>query len=386
VLEPTDLYLDYNATAPLSAAAAEAMREAIELRLVNPASAHRAGERSARLLARARRDVAALIGAADEEVVFTSGGTEANHAALFGLAGPPYAGRHVVVSAIEHPSLLGAAEWLEQLGATVARVAPRAHGAVDPGDLLAAVRPDTVLVALMHANNETGVLQPVEAVGAALAARSIAFHVDAAQSAGRLALDFARMPATSLAITAHKIGGPPGCGALIVRRGTRLTPWLRGGTQERARRGGTHALPAILGFAAAARAALARPSASSAARDAFEARLRADVPDVQIQGVACSRLPNTASVTFPGVVAAELLAELSRRGLHASAGSACQAGAPQPSHVLRAMGLAAAAVRATLRFSFGPGHTASDGERGAALVRACLPPRPGAGGSGMKNS
>jgi len=372
MLEPDDLYLDHNATAPLCAEAAAALRAAFDAKLVNPASAHRAGERSARLLRGARADVAALVGARPDEVVFTSGATEANHAALFGLIGSPFGGRHVVVSAIEHSSLLAAAALVAELGGSVTRVESRPDGAVATASVLAALEPGTALVALMHANNETGVLQPVAEVAEALAARGIPLHVDAAQSAGRVAIDWSELRATTLAITSHKVGGPTGCGALIVRAGTRLRPLLRGGTQEQGRRGGTHALLAILGFAAAARAARLRLPFPAAARDAFEARLRALVPSHRIQGGAVPRLPNTSSVTFPGVDGARLLAELSRRGLHASAGSACQAGSPEPSHVLRAMGLPAAEVRATLRFSFGPEHTATHGETAAERVAQAL--------------
>ena len=371
-LDAGDLYLDYNSTAPLCEAAAGAMRAALEMRLVNPASSHRAGERSARCLEAARADVAALVGAAAEEVVFTSGATEANHLALFGSIGPPFRDRNVVVSAIEHSSLLDAARLLEELGATVTRVPPRPDGSVAAEALLAAVTPATALVALMHSNNETGVLQPAGEVARALAPRAIAFHVDAAQSAGRVALDWNTLPATTLALTSHKLGGPAGAGALVVRRGRRLVPFVRGGRQERGRRGGTHNLIGILGFAAAAVAARARGPGRPEARDGFERRLAELASAPRIQGAGASRLPNTSSVTFPGLDGSRLLAELSRRGVHASAGSACQAGAPEPSHVLRAMGLPAADVRATLRFSFGPDAEVAQAERAVAAIASAL--------------
>jgi cysteine desulfurase len=395
-LDEGDLYLDFNATAPLARAAAEAMKAALEQRLVNPASSHRAGERSARVLEAARAEVAALVGAAPEEVVFTSGATEANHLALFGLIGPPVSGRRVgpppsgrgvapprrgrgiVVSAIEHSSLLDATRLLEELGAAATRVAPAANGVVAVAPLLAAVRPETALVALMHANNETGVLQPVEAAARALAERGVAFHVDAAQSAGRVALDWNALAATTLSLTAHKLGGPPGVGALIVRRGTRLVPLIRGGRQERGRRGGTPNLLGIIGFAAAAKAARARGRGDASVRDEFERRLLAQIPLVRIQGSGAPRIPNTSSVTFTGGDGSRILAELSRRGVHASAGSACQAGAPEPSHVLRAMGLPAADVRATVRFSFGPDADLAQAERAVAAVVAALASAAGA--------
>lgn len=371
-LAPDELYLDWNSSAPLSAAAAAAMRSAFELRLVNPASSHRAGERSARHLEAAREDVAALVGAASDEIVFTSGATEANHLALFGLLGPPLRGRGLVVSAIEHSSLLDAARMLEELGATLTVVPPQPDGRVAADALLAAVTPATALVALMHSNNETGVLQPVVEVGRALASRGVALHVDAAQSGGRVALDWSALPATTLALTSHKLGGPPGVGALVVRRGARLVPFVRGGRQERGRRGGTHNLPGILGFAAAAAEARARGPGRPLVRDDFERRLEGLAPRPRIQGATVARLPNTSSVTFPTIDAGRLLAELSRRGVHASAGSACQAGAPEPSHVLRAMGLPAADVRATLRFSFGPDAEVAHAERAVAAVAPSL--------------
>jgi cysteine desulfurase len=370
MLDPSDLYLDMNATAPLSRAAADAMRDAMEHALVNPASAHRAGERSARLLEAARADVAALVGADPAEVVFTSGATEANHLALFGLLGPPFRGRHLVVSSIEHSSLLEAARLLEELGAEVTRVDPEPSGRIAAAALLAAVRPGTALVALMHSNNETGVLQPVHEVAEALAARGVALHVDAAQSVGRVAVDAKALRATTLAFTSHKLGGPTGIGALVVRAGTRLAPLLRGGKQERGRRGGTQPLLGAIGFAAAARTVLSRGPMGPAVRDTFEARLAALLPGVTIRGADVPRLPNTSSVTIPGADARRLLDELSRRGVHASAGSACQAGAPEPSHVLKAMRLPAAEVRATLRFSFGADHRGEDGARAAELVAA----------------
>jgi cysteine desulfurase len=370
MLDPSDLYLDMNSTAPLSRAAADAMRDAMEHALVNPASAHRAGERSARLLEAARADVAALVGAEPAEVVFTSGATEANHLALFGLLGPPFGGRHLVVSSIEHSSLLEAARLLEELGAEVTRVDPEPSGRVAAAALLAAVRPGTALVALMHSNNETGVLQPVHEVAETLASRAIALHVDAAQSVGRVAVDVKSLRATTLAFTSHKLGGPTGVGALVVRAGTRLAPLLRGGRQERGRRGGTQPLLGAIGFAAAARSVRSRDPMEPAARDAFEARLSALLPGVSIRGADVPRLPNTSSATIPRADARRLLDELSRRGVHASAGSACQAGAPEPSHVLKAMRLPAADVRATLRFSFGADHRGEDGARAAELVAA----------------
>ncbi len=368
--DPSELYLDCNATLPLLPEVREVLHAALEESLVNPFSAHRAGERSRRRLDRAREQVAALLGAQSDEIVFTSGGTEANQLALFGAVLPRPGGRHLVVSAIEHSSTLAAARQLEQLGAVVTWVAPSLDGVVGVPSLLAAVRPETSVVALMAANNETGVLQPVEALAVALAERRVRLHVDAVQQVGRLPLDLARLPAATVSISAHKLGGPPGVGALYVRRGTSLLPLIAGGRQEQGRRGGTHALLSLIGFGAAAvvhaRHVAAGPG--SGARDRFEADLRALLPSVTIVGASAARLPNTSAVTFEGEDAANLVGALSRAGLHAASGSACQSGATEPSHVLRAMGLSAAAARATVRFSFGPDHMPADGSRAAALV------------------
>lgn len=373
MLQPGDLYLDHNATSPLLPAVRAALERALERPLANPASAHRAGDRSRRALEDARESVAALLRCEPAELLFTSGATEANHLALFGAVAPGIAGSHVVVSAIEHSSVLGAAGLLAELGADVVRVPPAPDGIVAVGAVTAALRPQTRLVALMAANNETGVLQPVAELARELAARGIAFHVDAAQAVGRVPFDTDAVRATTIALTAHKLGGPAGVGSLFVRRGRRIAPLLRSGHQERSLRGGTHNLLGILGFGAAADCVRRRGPAVPAlagVRDDFEGELSRRLPSIRVAGAGAPRLPNTSSVTFPGVDASRLLAELSRRGLHAAAGSACQAGSPEPSHVLRAMGYSAEEARSTVRFSFGPEHDRGDARRAAEGVAA----------------
>ncbi len=371
MLDPGDLYLDHNATSPLLPEVRSAMARALELDLVNPSSPHRAGERSRRALESARASVAELLGASGDELLFASGATEANHLALFGALAPRFAGSHVVVSAIEHSSVLDAARLLEELGAGVAVVRPDRDGTVAVDAIVAALLPSTRLVALMAANNETGVVQPVAQLGRLLHERGISFHVDAAQAIGRVPFDVHALRATTIALSAHKLGGPAGVGALFLRRGQRLAPFLRGGRQERGLRGGTHNLLGILGFEAAAQAARRDGDAPlGLVRDEFERELLRRRPDAQIVGSGAARLPNTSAVTFPGVDAARLLLELSRRGLHASMGSACQSGSPEPSHVLRAMGRSAAEARATLRFSFGSGHRSADARQAAERVAA----------------
>jgi cysteine desulfurase len=352
-----ELYLDHNATAPLCDEARAAMHAALDAGLVNPSSLHVAGERARRAQDDARAAVAALLGAADEELVFTSGGTEANHLALHGQLPSDPRGSHLVVPAIEHASTLAAAAQLESRGARVTTVAPRADGTTAVDALLAAIAPDTRLVVCMAANNETGVVQPLAPLAAALAPRRVALHVDAVQLLGKQPLRVADLGATTASFSAHKIGGPAGVGALWIRPGTRVAPLIGGGRQERGRRGGTAALLALIGFAAAATAArlrLARSPSRSDARDAFETRLAAIRPDARFVGAGSPRLANTSLVVLPGHDGRALAQSLSRRGVCVATGSACQSGATEPSHVLRAMGLPAAAARGALRFSFAP--------------------------------
>lgn len=375
MIEAGELYLDHDATVPIVAAAREAMERALRDRLVNPASPHPAGQRSRRLLEAAREDVARAIGAQPGEIVFTSGGTESNHLALLGAIDARSPKRHVVVSAIEHSSTLAAARRLADSGVSVTTVPPRPDGAVEAGAILAAIRPETALVCLMWANNETGALQPVETVSSALAARSIPLHVDAVQAAGRVGIDVARAGAATLSLSSHKLGGPTGAGALWVRSGHRLTAWLGGGRQERGLRGGTHNLLGIVGFAAAAREIPDRVDAAAATalvRDRFEAHVRAGFPELRVAAAGIPRLPNTSSITLPGCDAARLVGVLGRAGVHVSTGSACQAGSPEISHVLRAMGYSAAAARATLRVSFGSAPDPADAGRAADAILAAV--------------
>jgi len=350
-----ELYLDHNATAPLCDEARTAMHAALDAGLVNPASLHVAGERARRALDDARAAVAALLGAADEELVFTSGGTEANHLALHGQLPADPRDAHLVVPAIEHASTLAAAAQLAARGARVTTVAPRADGTTAVAAIVAALEPETRLVACMAANNETGVVQPLAPLADALAPRRVPLHVDAVQILGKQSFRVAELGATTASFSAHKIGGPAGVGALWIRPGTRVAPWIGGGLQERGRRGGTPALLALIGFAAAATAArlrLARAPASSDARDAFESRVAADWPAARFVGADSPRLANTSLVVLADRDGRALAQSLSRRGVCVATGSACQSGATEPSHVLRAMGLPAAAARGALRFSF----------------------------------
>jgi cysteine desulfurase len=348
----TETYLDWNATAPLRPEAAAAMTAALA-RCGNPSSVHRRGRAARQEIERARSAVAALLGAPAEAVVFVSGGTEANHLALLG------AGRQrVLVSAIEHGSVLHAVPAAEHIpvdGDGVVRLDALA-------DLLAA-DPRPALVSVMFANNETGVIQPVTEIAAVAHAHNAVFHCDAVQAAGKIAFDATMIGADLVTLSAHKLGGPQGVGALVVPGGLDLAPLLRGGGQERGRRAGTENLPGIAGFAAAAEAAvaqIARFDRVRALREALEAEAVAAVPEAVVLGLGAPRLPNTAAIAIPGVAAETQVIALDLDGVMVSAGAACSSGKVGPSHVLKAMGVMPDLAGSTIRISLGWNSTEAD--------------------------
>jgi cysteine desulfurase len=327
----------------------------------NPSSAHREGARARAALEEARAAVAALIGATPAEIVFTSGATEANNLALRGGAG----GGRIVTAAVEHASVLEAAR---ASGAAVTVVGVDAGGRVAPEDVVAACDGRPALVSVGLANGEVGAVAPVAAFAAALAGSGAVVHTDAAQAAGRLPMDVRVLGVDLLSLSSHKLGGPAGVGALWVRSGTALEAQLRGGPQERGRRAGTENVAALAGFGAAARVAAASLVETAAHLDALTERLwqglAARVPGVVRNGpVSAPRLPNTLNVTVPGCTGESLLVLLDLAGVAASLGSACAAGAPEPSHVLLAMGRDRDAARNGLRLSLGPETTTADVER-----------------------
>lgn len=365
------IYLDHNATTPVAPQVREAMLPFLGDIFGNPSSGYRAGRDARAAVERARAQVAALIGGRPEEIIFTSGGTEANNLALIGfLRARGAAGAHVVASAIEHPAVLEPLRALRREGVEVTLVPPGPHGVLDPEEILAAVRPRTVLISLMHANNELGTLQPVAEVAAAVAGRGIAVHTDAAQSAGKVALDVGRLGVDLLSLAGHKLYGPKGTGALWIRPGTNLSPLLHGGGQERGLRPGTEPVPAIAGLGAAC-ALVAEELAEGAPRlralrDHFEAEMIARIGGVQVNGSGAPRLPNTSHVSFLGRDGALLLSAVPK--LMASTGSACHTDASDPSHVLTAIGASPAATRGAVRFSLGHGTTAQEVERALDLI------------------
>jgi cysteine desulfurase len=359
-------YLDWNATAPLRPEAAAAMSEALH-RWGNPSSVHRRGRAARQIIEGARAAVAGLLGDVDPSgVVFVSGGTEANHLALIG------AGRaRVLVSAIEHDSVRHAVPAAETIP-----VGSEGIVALDALDRLLGADARPALVSVMYANNETGVIQPVAEIAAIARRHGALFHCDAVQAAGKVALEVGMIGADLVTLSAHKIGGPPGVGALMVTGGIDLTPLLRGGGQEHRRRAGTENLPGIAGFAAAAAAAeLTAYERVAALRDRLETEIAAIAPEAVVLGAAAPRLPNTSAIAMPGVAAETQIVALDLDGVMVSAGAACSSGKVGPSHVLAAMRVDPEIAASTIRVSLG--WSSSEAEVGhflrawTALYRRC---------------
>jgi len=347
-----ETYLDWNATAPLRPQAVTAM-SAVLASCGNPSSVHRRGRAAWQAVERARESVAAMLGGSVEpsRIVFVSGGTEANHLALIG------AGRErVLVSAIEHHSVLDAVADAETIPVDSDGVV-----ALDALDRLLAKDPRPTLVSVMLANNETGVIQPVAEVAALARKYGALFHCDAVQAAGKISLDAAAIGADLITLSAHKLGGPPGIGALVVAEGLNLEPLFRGGGQERGRRAGTENLPGIAGFAAAAAAeSIAIYDRVRGLRDSLEAGIASAAPNAVIMGAGALRLPNTSAIAMPGVAAEIQVIALDLEGVMVSAGAACSAGKVGPSHVLAAMGVEPDLAASTIRVSLGWSSSEAD--------------------------
>jgi cysteine desulfurase len=369
------IYLDHNATSPLRSEAKAAILAAMAAPAGNASSIHAEGRAARACLDEARRHVAALAAVPPRDVVFTSGGSEAIAAAVRGVAERADARRtRVVVSAIEHSSVLDAVRALHRLGFETIEVPCTPSGRVDAERFTAELDDRVALACLQAANNETGVLQPVAEAGAACRAMRVPFLVDAIQAAGKLPVDRDAWGADLLVLSAHKMGGPQGAGALIVREGVAMAPLIAGGAQERRRRGGTEAVAALSGFGAAAAVAANDLKAECARlvvlRERLESAFRAMAPGVRIHGEAVPRLANTLNAAFPGVSGESLVIALDLAGFSISTGSACASGAVAPSHVIRAMGHGEEDSRGAVRFSLGWSTTADEIER---LV-STLPP------------
>jgi cysteine desulfurase len=365
------LYLDHNATTALDPGAFEAMRPWFMERFGNASAAYALGHLSDGAVVAAREQVAALVGCAPAEIVFTSGGTESLNHAFRGAWEAFPTKRHLVTTAVEHPAVRALVSWWKAQGGEVTDVGVDGEGRLDLGALEAAVRPDTALVAVMAANNESGVLFPAAEAGRLAKAKGALFLVDATQAVGKVPVDAGAWGADLLCLSGHKFHGPKGTGLLMIRRGVRLKPLMLGGSQERGRRGGTENVPGLVGLGKAAELAMARLPEMERVRDlrdAFESHLLSEVPDVRIHGSGTDRLPNTSLVGFGGIEGEALQLKLAERGICVSTGSACSTGMREPSHVLRAMQVPDAYARGTVRFSLGLGTTTEQMTRVAHLL------------------
>ena len=369
------IYLDNNATTPVDPRVLEAMLPFLGEKFGNPSSPHAAGRGAREAVERARAQVAALVGAREESIVFTSGGTESINTAVRGALTAQPGKRHIVTSSVEHSATKNLCEQLAREGCEVTWLPVDAGGGPDYAAYLKSLRPDTAIVTAVWANNETGVIFPIEAMARAADESGIVFHADAVQAVGKVPIDLGRVPVHLLSLGAHKFHGPKGVGAFFVRPGLGMPPLLRGGGQEIGRRAGTENVAGIVGMGVAAelaRAALPDEMPRVAVlRDDFEAGVRARFPEVRFHGDPARRLPNTTNFALPGLDATALLMALDRLGVACSIGSACSSGVPDASHVLRAMGVPDDEARSSLRFSFSRLSTAGEGEAALeALVQA----------------
>ncbi|PYU64231.1 MAG: cysteine desulfurase NifS [Acidobacteria bacterium] len=378
------VYLDFNATTPVEPEVLDAMLPYFSAEFGNAASIHTFGQKSRAAVETAREKVAALIGARPQEIVFTSGGTESDNHAIFGIVAQPLLptlseaegsspkgavrsrqiGRHIITSVIEHEAVLNACQALEKEGIRVTYLRTDREGQIELEELHRAIRPETILITIMHANNELGSVQPLEEIGRIAAEADVYFHTDAVQSAGKIPINVDALGVDLLSISGHKLYAPKGIGALYIRGGTRLRQLLYGGHHQRGFRPGTENVAAIVGLGKAAE--IARKSLAEDARrvstfrDNLQQGLLQRVPQSRVNGAAAPRTPNTTNLVFPGVEGEALLIALDLRGLACSTGAACSSGAVEPSHVLTAIGLPPEEARASLRFSLGRHTTSAD--------------------------
>ncbi|MGA7927914.1 MAG: cysteine desulfurase family protein [Candidatus Sulfotelmatobacter sp.] len=364
------IYLDNNATTPVLPEVFEAMRPYFVEHFGNASSIHHHGQETRAAVERARDLVAALLGCRAAEIVFTSGGTEGDNLAIAGLTS---AGDHIITSSIEHHAVLHACKRLEETGCDVTYVPVDGRGLVDPDDVWRALRPNTGLISIMMANNETGVLQPVEEIGKIAAEADVCFHTDAVQAAGKVPMDVKQIGCDALSISGHKMHAPQGVGALYVRKGIRVQPLFYGGRHERSRRAGTENVPGIVALGRAAELAMqgferGDDKKLSALRDRLQRGILAQVEEAGVNGDGAPRVPNTSSIYFEHIEGESMVIALDLKGLAVSTGAACSSGAIEPSHVLTAMGLPAGRTRASVRFSLGKQNTTEDIDIALALV------------------
>jgi cysteine desulfurase len=371
------IYLDHNATTPVDPAVLDAMLPYFSAEFGNAASIHTVGQRARAAVETAREQVAALLGARPQEIVFTSGGTESDNHAIFGiLRSTPGATKHIITTAIEHEAVLNTCQALEKEGASVTYLPVGSRGVIDPEELRDAIRPHTALITVMHANNELGTIQPLAEIGRIATQNDVYFHTDAVQSVGKIPVDVSALGVDLLSLSGHKLYAPKGIGALYIRGGTRLKQLLYGGHHQRGFRPGTENVPGIVGLGKAAelaRSSFAEDAARiSALRDTLEQNLVERIPQARINAADSPRTPNTANITFPGIEGEALIIALDMKSIACSTGAACSSGAVEPSHVLTAIGLSADEARASIRFSLGRHTTAAEIEYALEAVPAAV--------------
>src|SRR3954463_2958121 len=368
------VYMDNNATSPLLPEVLEAMRPYFIEEFGNASSIHHHGQNPRAAVERARESVAGLLGCRPSEVVFTSGGTEGDNLAIFGMV---KSGEHVITSTIEHHAVLHASKELQKRGCEVTFVPVDGRGLVDPADVKRALRKNTKLISIMIANNETGVVQPVAEIGLIAKEADVYFHTDAVQAAGKIAIDVSAIGCDLLSISGHKMHAPQGTGALYVRKGTLIEPLFYGGNHERQRRAGTENVPGIVALGKAAEIAVAGLKDGTIERlgklrDHLQSEILRKIEDTGVNGAGAPRVPTTTNIHFDHIEGEALVIALDLKGLAVSTGAACSSGAIEPSHVLTAMGLPPHRARASLRFSLGKQNAAEDVNFAIQLVQASV--------------
>ena len=367
------IYFDHNATTPVDREVLAAMLPWFSEKFGNASSIHSFGQEARGAIEQARGHVARLVGSRPADIVFTSGGTESDNLAILGLVRASRAERkHIITTAIEHSAVLNTFQALEASGVEVTYLPVGREGVVDPEAVRQSLRPDTLLISVMMANNELGTIQPIEEIGRIAEQADVWFHTDAVQAAGKVPIDVSALRVDLLSLSGHKIYAPKGTGALFVRSGVRIEPLVHGGHHERDRRPGTENAAGIVGLGRAAELALAKlpveAARLAALRDRFERAVLERVPSTRVNGAGAVRVANTASITFSYVEGESLEIALDLKGLACSTGAACSSGAIEPSHVLTAIGLEPAEARGSLRFSFGRANTSEEVDRALAIL------------------
>jgi len=362
------IYLDYAATTPTHPEVVKAMLPYFSDAFGNPSTLYSYGREAREAVEESRSKIARLINAQSEEIVFTSGGTEADNFAIKGAAySSEHKGNHIITTAIEHHAVLEPCRFLEERGFVVTYLSPDRQGLVDPGDVESAITDKTILISIAQANNEVGTIEPISEIGKLARERGLTFHTDAVQTVGHIPVDVDELGVDLLSISAHKLYGPKGIGALYIRKGTKLTSFIHGGAQEKGQRAGTENTPGIVGFGKAmeiaAREMTPEARRLTRLRNRLIKGLMGLAGDVRLNGHPTKRLPNNVNVTLDSIDGGQALSDLESEGIYASAGSACSSANPEPSHVLRALGLSARQARSSLRFTLGRETTGNDIQR-----------------------